>query len=87
MFFHLNGAGVERTRLLPKHLARFAVPVTPNEKHPRPLFEALIEASFPVSDLITKSNARPSTTLRSVHHRHRGADAEGGALARRRALR
>ncbi len=50
MFFHLNGAGVERTKLLPKHLARFAVPVTPDEKHPRPLFDALIEASFPASD-------------------------------------
>jgi putative DNA primase/helicase len=50
MFFRLNGKGVESTKLLPAHLARFAVPVAPDAKHPRPLFDSLIEASFPRTD-------------------------------------
>lgn len=50
MFFRMNGSGVERVRLAPEHLARFAVPVAPNEEHPRPLFERLIAASFPAMD-------------------------------------
>lgn len=50
MFFRLNGKGVASEKLDPKHLARFAVPVAPDEKHPRPLFISLIEASFPTTD-------------------------------------
>jgi putative DNA primase/helicase len=50
MFFRLNGVDVERMKLAPSHLARFAVPVSPDQNHPRPLFNSLIEASFPESD-------------------------------------
>jgi putative DNA primase/helicase len=50
MFYRTNGAGVERVKLAPEHLARFAVPVAPNDKHPRPLFDALVAASFPATD-------------------------------------
>jgi putative DNA primase/helicase len=49
-FYGMNGAGVERTKLLPTHLARFAVSVTPDPQHPKPLFGALIAASFPDTD-------------------------------------
>ena len=47
MFFRLNGAGVERVKLVPEHLARFAVPVTPDDKHPRPLFESTHRGELP----------------------------------------
>lgn len=50
MFYSLSGRGVQRVKLAPEHLARFAVPVTPDEKHPRLLFDDLIAASFPVND-------------------------------------
>lgn len=50
-FYRMNGAGVERVKLAPEHLARFAVPVAPDEKHQRPLFDGLIAASFPSSDV------------------------------------
>jgi hypothetical protein len=50
-FYRMNGAGVERVKLAPEHLARFAVPVAPNEKHQRPLFDGLIAASFPPGDV------------------------------------
>jgi putative DNA primase/helicase len=50
MFYRLNGVGVEKLKLAPDHLARFAVPVAPNEKQATPLFDGLIAASFPASD-------------------------------------
>jgi putative DNA primase/helicase len=50
VFFRLNCTKVERVKLAPEHLARFAVPVAPDTKHPRPLFDALIAASFSTSD-------------------------------------
>lgn len=49
-FYKMNGEGVESMKLAPEHLARFAVPVAPNAKHPRPLFDGLIAASFPITD-------------------------------------
>lgn len=49
-FYRMNGAGVVQVKLAPEHLARFAVPVAPDEKHPKPLFDALIDASFPITD-------------------------------------
>jgi len=50
MFFRLNGVGVERLTLAPEHLARFAVPVAPNDQHAAPLFDGLVAASFPATD-------------------------------------
>jgi putative DNA primase/helicase len=49
-FYFMNGAGVECAKLAPEHLARFAVPVAPDDKHARPLFDALIAATFPPTD-------------------------------------
>ena len=49
-FYRMNGAGIEKVKLAPEHLARFAVPVTPDDQHPCHLFDALIEASFPTAD-------------------------------------
>ena len=50
VFFRMNGVGIEKAKLAPEHLARFAVPVAPDARHPRPLFDSLIAASFPMTD-------------------------------------
>ncbi len=79
MFFRLNGAGVERIKLVPEHLARFAVPVTPDDKHPRPLFDALVEASFPASDYDHKEQ-------RALLQQHFGACVIGAAARMQKAM-
>ena len=79
MFFRLNGAGVESIKLLPEHLARFAVPVAPDAKHPRPLFDALIEASFPAADADHKEQ-------RALLQMHFGACVVGVAARMQKAM-
>lgn len=65
MFHQMNGAGIETVPLLPEHLARFAVPVTPNEKHPMPLFDKLLKASFPDTD--EKGDSEEQRKLIQMH--------------------
>lgn len=78
-FFCMNCAGVERVKLAPEHLARFAVPVAPDEKHPQPLFEAMIAASFPTSDADHQEQ-------RALLRQHFGACVIGAAARMQKAM-
>jgi putative DNA primase/helicase len=45
-----DGSAIVSEKLTAQHLARFAVPVTPDKSCPTPLFDSLLSASFPSTD-------------------------------------
>jgi putative DNA primase/helicase len=79
MFYWMNASGVESATLRPDHLARFAVPVAPNARHPKPLFDVLVAASFPDTDEDYREQ-------RALLQQHFGACVSGAAARMQKAM-